>query len=54
MKLDSSTFLIELNTYLESLLSKNGLDIKWGDISIINNQATKKVLYKKFVDLMSS
>ena len=54
MKLRSSTFLIEVNIYLESFFSKNRLNIKWGDLRIINKQATKMVLYKKFVDLMSS
>ena len=49
-----ATFLQELNSYLDSLLFKQGVNILWGDFNISKDQCTNKKFYVKFIDLIES
>ena len=47
-------FLNELSDYLESLISKDGVNVVWGDFNISKDQLANKSFYADFIDLMES
>ena len=47
-------FLEELGGYLDTLVSKEGINIIWGDFNISKDQKANKVFYPDFIDAFNS
>ena len=51
---DRHQFLEELNNYLDTLVSKEGINVIWGDFNISKDQKANKVFYPDFIDTFNS